>query len=308
MNDLEVIISRLTNELIDESEKDLIKNTVDSLRILVISEKRPQYSFLTKFVFTRNDRDEEQIEILKNNLNLIYKNCEEDNIREYVGKLLDHLQLATLQKKYIDTNLESAQKQFEFVQRRNAILGERINENIKMLDIIKTELDEVKRLKNEIYAQFVSILGIFATIIFAAFGGLNILNNILGNIKDVRVSKLFIFSSISLAGINMLLFLLLESLAKITGKNLRHCGCSYNDSCPHNVYQRHPTFMFSNLILFYIFIVGVVTYLFKIGTFVSLIKPFSVVIVIFLFALGLFIPGFFVYKYKSDPLKKKKTT
>lgn len=296
--DLEEIFSKLSEGIIPNVEDyDLIKQSIK----LLSAEVRPQYSILTKFVYSRNDDEREKLDILEMNLLEIYKEAKEESVKKYVEKLIDHLNLALHQTQYIDQKLKIITEKMNITETRT----QKIN-NI----ITKTydTLQKMEKLKDEIYVQFVAILGIFATIIFAAFGGLNILNNILGNIKGVSVSKLFILSSISLAGINLLLFLLLESIAKITGKNLRHCGCNFNEKCLHNIYQKHPTFMFSNLILFYIFIVGVVTYLFKIGTFVSLIKPFSVVIVIFLFALGLFIPGFFVYKYKSDPLKKKKTT
>lgn len=88
------------------------------------------------------------------------------------------------------------------------------------------DFDLIKQKSSGIQKEFVAILGIFISILLSAFGGLNILQNILGNINEAPTGKLLVFSSLSIMGILLIVFLLLNGISKLTSLNLRSCICS----------------------------------------------------------------------------------
>ena len=164
----------------------------------------------------------------------------------------------------------------------------------------RNEVEDLNKAKTRIYTEFVTILGVFTTIIFATFGGLSILKNVLGNIEEVPTEKLMVFSSLTVSTIILLLFILLSGIARLTGLNIRSCGCDSKDkNCPHNVFQKHPTIIISNLILFYVFLMGLTGFIipynelfnlftYNISTLKELIISVSALLLILIFFCGMF--------------------
>lgn len=103
-----------------------------------------------------------------------------------------HIQLALVQKAYIDEKIEMA----------------------------NSELSEIKEVKRNIYTDFVSILGIFTAITFATFGGLQLLGNVFGKIKEFNASSVgsaMMLGAVYLAGTYMILLALLTGISKLKG-------------------------------------------------------------------------------------------
>src|SRR5690625_5519012 len=83
-------------------------------------------------------------------------------------------------------DLEETKKQIETAE------DELVNtktEILKSYGEISLDLGNLKKETSGIYTQFVTILGVFAAIIFGAFGGVEILGNVLGNIQDVSTDR-----------------------------------------------------------------------------------------------------------------------
>lgn len=74
----------------------------------------------------------------------------QESAKKYCNKLVKHIDLAKIQKDYIQENL---------IQLENNI------------SIANERVKEISDIKNSIYTEFVAILGIFASIIFGVFGG-----------------------------------------------------------------------------------------------------------------------------------------
>ena len=101
------------------------------------------------------------------------------------------------------------------------------------------------------YTEFVTILGIFATIIFAVFGGFQEIQALGSNLKQVDITKILFFLPLLMLGINFILFLSFNSISKIIGKPIKSCGhenpcdCSFDKNILQFFIQAKYLFGFS---------------------------------------------------------------
>ncbi|MCF3941556.1 coiled-coil domain-containing protein [Oceanobacillus alkalisoli] len=255
---------------------------------------RHKYSEISKVVYRFND---DSIDVLRINLSTIKHiayDRDDPETATKIEKLIDHADLAENQRKLmedvsketevfmkglqsmlektrkelIDTKketleakeeLENTKEQITYAQKNLKETREELQGNYKKT---KSEIEELQKDKSNIYTQFVTILGIFSAIIFASFGGLEILRNVLGNIGSTPTAKLLVFSSFSIAGIMSLLFVLFNGLSKLTGKGIRSCSCEKKGiDCKHTIFSKHPTIMVVGFLLFYTSIIGAFGYI-----------------------------------------------
>lgn len=242
-------------------------------------------------------RHEEKFEIIEINIDFLIAKVEGDpkynRIENTLYKIKDHIRLSLIQKKFIEDypkrqieghlskiaianmdltkQIQDLKNEFYEVKSGHKRLLNEHYEVIKDHNKIKKEQKEFeeKHIKydkehkelsekyNQIFTQFVAVLGIFAAIIFGAFGGVEVLGNVMNNIGEVRIAKLIIFSSLLIASVLLILYLLLNGIANITGKNLRSCGCDKGSNCRHTMFQKHPIFITGMIFSFYLFTVGV---------------------------------------------------
>lgn len=258
MNDksvtLDNLLLNLTKNILTDSQ---IESVFKSFKELHSQQERPTYSIVTTLVLT--DKGEQDTEILELNLRKLYDFCIENNenkLSNYVYKIIDHINLAKQQKEYIEKVIR--------------VMADSINKLNKEANTLKklsnqtyNQLRKIQDIKSKIYTEFVSVLGIFTTIVFACFGGLEMLKNVLGNITSVRTAKLLVFSSLTFSGIILLLFLLLNVIARMNGLTLRSCGCDLNKKCEHNLFQKYPYIVLPFLVLLYVFLIGIIAYIFN---------------------------------------------
>ncbi len=259
------------------------------------------YADITQMVFFNFNNDEESIELIINSLTDLIKYCRDAypegiaivemngevtsylDLEEKLEKIKDHVDLSQNQKKLIDQYQRSMLRQLHSTRIDLRGKSNQLEENIKQMDnsaseringymekvadlenkLAKTEkaLENASNKGSRIYAEFIVILGIFTTIIFATFGGLEISGNIFSNLNEVSTGKLLVFGSLIVSAITLILFLLLNGISKLTQFKLRSCGCSDED-CNHNVFQKHPSMIVANMALLLIFLVGVSLYFF----------------------------------------------
>lgn len=143
-------------------------------------------------------------------------------------------------------------------------------ELVGRIDKAKTELSKAEgKLKNtkeleekyeKINVEIISVLGIFASIIFAVFGGVSQLGALGGKLATTSVSKIFIFVGASSFVLFSVVFMAFAATARLTGRELRSCGYlekNNGEKCRHKIYERYPIYTISVIISLIILILGV---------------------------------------------------
>ncbi|MTT32173.1 hypothetical protein GMB86_09165 [Terrilactibacillus sp. BCM23-1] len=166
---------------------------------------RLPYSDITSAIYRIED---EKLLIIKENLDKIseYVLHEEMEIKD-LNKLIDHIELAKVQREYILTNVDELQKQ---------------------VDKEQDKLNDIKNIKSKIYTEFVGILGIFTAVVLGAFGSLQVIGSVFSNIKDVPTGKLLVFSSVTSLGVISLLFLLMRWISRIVYRDFDKKSWSFS--------------------------------------------------------------------------------
>lgn len=160
---------------------------------------------------------------------------EVENYHIILIKTLEHIKLANSQLdglyKTQEQELLNQQKKVDEVVRRTANLDDRIhkfdrqanqlNDNISDLEGRAGDLED----KNDhMTFDYIAILGIFTSITFATFGGIQLLGNVFGNLKHVGhvdVGNKIMLGAIFLFGNYLILISLLLGISKLTGKDYR---------------------------------------------------------------------------------------
>ena len=130
------------------------------------------------------------------------------------------------------------------------------NETSKKLDVASKKLDVAQKKLDNSTSEFISMLGIFSALIFGVFGGFEAFKTIFTNIDKASVDMVIIDSSILLLGLIILIFLLIQSISILSGKNFLACGCKNISECNHKFYERYPLFSFSIGLFLVILLLG----------------------------------------------------
>lgn len=146
----------------------------------------------------------------------------EDIPNEYliVAKSIEHINLATTQMTILYKEQE---------KKINAASGNlsEIEKDIKRTDEIANGLEDKVNAQDEKYSKltvdFVTILGIFTSITFATFGGLQLLGNVFGRVSDLsnksNVGSEMMLGAVFLFGTYLILVSLLTGVSKLTGRD-----------------------------------------------------------------------------------------
>lgn len=224
-----------------------------------ISNNIKNYPDLTKNIFKidTNKIDEEyynanieKVMSRANSLGFI----SDENEKKYRSSLSNHIKLAIIQKDYIYSNMHEVQEKLSETQR--------ILDNTEAsLQNGQEKIENLEKTKNNIYTEFVTILGIFATIIFAIFGGFQEIQALGSNLKQVDITRILFFLPLLMLGINFIIFLSFNSISKIIGKTIKSCG--HEKSCDCSFEKKHPTIFYSSKILIWFFLIGSALMLFN---------------------------------------------
>lgn len=276
------------------------------------------YSSITAMTYNFDDENDQLNEIgqfLRTSLNehfedkFIYDDIDENgklaNQYKVVKKSIEHLDLAVNQKQslYIEQDKE--------ISKVKKVI---VNFNKKLKDSHE-RLQEIDKIKNRIYTEFVAILGIFASIIFGVFGGFQEIQLIGRNLNTTPIPKLLIFSSLVMLGITLIIFLCFNAISKLTNLSLSSCSCKVGE-CNCSFRKRHPTIYYSSIVFVYMTFVGFALRLYKYNDFKIVdmfngIKTGSDILPLTLLTLvpivvGIFYLIDFIRKRKAEKLLKKK--
>ncbi|WP_342512782.1 hypothetical protein MKY34_19555 [Sporosarcina sp. FSL K6-1522] len=160
-----------------------------------------------------------------------------DSERMYY-KILRHIDLALVQKY---TLMSMQMKEIEVLRREQQQL-------INRYDQLKHEAETQNR---NMLTQFITILGIFAAIMMGAFGAIQGFASLFANAYLLSIGEILIISSIGASSVILILFFLLNGIAKLTGRSL--WSTKKTDG---SLFEKHPSLIIIHGILISISLVG----------------------------------------------------
>lgn len=226
---------KLKNILRNLAKSDAIKSEKDICNYL--NQLKQIYFFNNEQVFNHCYSDifplliklketENNIDSVGVNLNSILKYSKKNKNQEVykvLKKLWDHTNLEIERINYVDSidarlditgkTLEEKYKSLQEKYKNIGAEAEEINE--KQANITKT----VERVNN-IYSEFISILGIFSAIVLVYFGGTSIIGNVLGAINETFIFKGILICLVAGIIIFNIIFMFLYFLAKILNQSI----------------------------------------------------------------------------------------
>ena len=141
--------------------------------------------------------------------------------------------------------LNAASKKLDVAQKKLDVAQKKLDVAQKKLGVAQKKLGVAQKKLDNSTSEFISMLGIFSALIFGVFGGFEAFKTIFTNIDKASVDMVIIDSSILLLGLIILIFLLIQSISILSGKNFLACGCKNISECNHKFYERYPLFSFS---------------------------------------------------------------
>lgn len=192
-------------DLSNERKKDSL---LDEIQKVYKKHGRFSYSHITSICYEMDDKEKEERIIW--NLIRLHEYCDsiDDEKKDIVFKLFDHINLASKQAnkfRNITSNFdEKMKKEEEFIERKT-----------------KEAMDEVKSMKKKLMGELISLIAIFTALSFVIFGGINSLGSLTSSINAVLANGLEISAinkPIILWGIAMfnLLNLFMSFIFKLT--------------------------------------------------------------------------------------------
>lgn len=166
-------------------------------------------------------------------------------------KIIEHTSLINIQYSSLYENQEQELKELD-----------------KRIETAKEELSNITNNYNEkskkfeekfenLNVEIISVLGIFASIIFAVFGGVSQLGALGGKLATTSVSKIFIFVGASSFVLFSVVFMAFAATARLTGRELKACSCAENRNTECKIRDKYPIYFISIVISIVILILGV---------------------------------------------------
>ncbi|WP_127584829.1 hypothetical protein [Paenibacillus koleovorans] len=248
--DLITILKQIQGVIVSPIPQEDRENALESLALELsellgkLDKDLLPYSAVSQFVY--NDDKSEDIlyfvERLEEKFSIIHDK-EDDHVYIKFVKLMEHLKLAKQQKDYLFLRQEDEIEKL----RHSKVL---IQEQSKKSETINKDIQKLRNDIKNITAQFITILGIFAAILLGSFGAIQGFTSLFANADKLQVGEILIISSIGASTVLLILFFLLNSIAKLIGKSLAQAN-------GNSVIERYPFIVIS---------FGLITFLSLIGT------------------------------------------
>ncbi|EPM6850447.1 hypothetical protein ACTPGR_000510 [Enterococcus hirae] len=166
-----------------------------------------------------------------------------------LAKTTEHLSLALSQKNSLykeqkseldklKKGLQSESNELQELNNKFHTINESLKDTEKKYEKYKSKYDKMT-------IDFLSMMGIFSTIIFAVFGGLSQIGAIGDNLAETPLSKILMYISLSAITLILIVFISFNAISKLTGLKLKSCACKNEEECSCTIRQKHPTLSFS---------------------------------------------------------------
>ncbi|MFZ4958261.1 hypothetical protein ACOYXX_13580, partial [Enterococcus thailandicus] len=230
------------------------------------------YADLTTLVF-EDEQDSSEgfiIELKDFYTSLFYEKKEQDALTindekaiSVLAKAAEHLNLALSQKNslykkqkdqliILENGLVSEQETLKALKIDNSEYEKKIESLTGSIDTLESKLSKAQSLADanqnkydKLTIDFLSMMGIFSTIIFAVFGGLSQIGAIGDNLAETPISKILMYVSLSSITLILIVFISFNAISKLTGLKLRSCTCKTEEECTCTLRQKHPSLSFS---------------------------------------------------------------
>ncbi|MBD9830922.1 hypothetical protein [Enterococcus faecium] len=221
------------------------------------------YDLLTTYIFENDIDNAEELIALFDFSEEIFKNNVESyndygNVEHFFDSIRRHVNLAVIQQKHIVASSKEALKISEEAEKNINQTEEKIKKLEKDLNKAEQTIENMEKIKGSIYTEFIAILGIFSALIFGLFGGFDGLSKAIVSLSSKwSMGKVLTISSGIMLCLTLLIFALLQWVARITGRKLTSCDCyKEGKECTHSLFRRHRT-LFSIIFSFiFVFILG----------------------------------------------------
>lgn len=232
--------SQLENHIIEIFERDIYRlgdakqkildNIINSLCTDTSSQGIP-YEYIAKQVFEEDGKFFDLFNYEQSNNSMYYatnekllidsckNNRQKKIVERNLKKIERHLKLSIVQKQYIQANYQQAKRETEILKDTVTKLNKNTTE---LQEDIEKEKSKLENMKSGLYTEFIAILGVFSSFVFVMFGGFSALSDILANLgrSSVSIVKTLQISSILIAFITTILYMLLLYVGKIVGKEI----------------------------------------------------------------------------------------
>lgn len=213
-----------TMENLSDSFDFLIQATSDSLKIIV-------NCFVTDGIFDGKEVTSSAKTKYENAIYAFYK-------------VLEHTKLAHAQYQNLYKKTETEVQE----------LYDTTQNSIKEYKELRKVARELKRNYSNLNVEIISVLGIFASIIFAVFGGVSQLGQLGENLNKVGLGKMFIFIGSSSFLLFSVLFIAFNTTAHLTERNMK--ACCNEIECIHKINKKYPVYFWSIIISIIMIIFG----------------------------------------------------
>ncbi|GIP17749.1 hypothetical protein J40TS1_33910 [Paenibacillus montaniterrae] len=246
------VISKIPVDELDNLDDLIIRlhDIIETLDIVMLP-----YPVITQFVYENKSHD---LLYMVHSIQDKYKAYCEDEVSDNFNKFLKmvaHFELAQQQKNYLyKQQAEEILKIHERSMELDAQFKKQQEEfelQLKHLEKLEKKLSKLNSNVKGATTQFISILGIFAAILLGSFGAMQGFTSLFNNAQNMSIGKLLIISSVGASSVILILFFLVNSIAKLTDKNL---SSSKDDNS--SLIARYPVMTLSYGIIVLISLIG----------------------------------------------------
>lgn len=214
-----IVKKMMTRKNMDAEEFNMI---IQKLAPLYGAGYRHSYSDISSTIYAEKQKGEndinsinsEPLDILGDNNEKLHKRVEEyyqteegkkfitdEQIFAKYHKLYDHIKLEIVRLNNYDTQIkrviELTQNSNNSIESKIDDFNQRISETSKDIDgKFETKLEDVKRASDKMKSEYISILGIFSSIVLAFVGGMAFSTSVLENINKASIYRLVLVAFI----------------------------------------------------------------------------------------------------------------
>lgn len=172
--------------------------------------KRIPYQDLTDIIFndptTTYELNEQYMERIRQLKEICESGEEIRAITKFDEKITSHVELAKVQKSYIDNNVESVMNDFS-----------------ERLEAVSDSLKNIENRTQNVYGEFIGILGIFSALIFGLFSGFSVLTSAISDFsKGVPLGNSIIYISIIAMALLTFVYFLLDWVGILIQRPIHH--------------------------------------------------------------------------------------
>lgn len=273
IDDLIYVLGLMTDHIISNNEavKVCLKYFLENV---YIDGYRHRYADIANFLYRRNF---EECEGLSHNLYILCSAAEEDpnysGIHGNLLKLRDHVDLEIARMSFFARNEDKDDSELAALQRREVELRDATNDIKQEIQVAGSSIKDIYSRMDSSTTQSVTILSIFAGIVFVFSGGLTLLGSAVQAVADIKQENIFyLITVLFVAGLILsnLLFLMFYLVLNIN-KTKISLGCNEEchtckDQCKNGVgklRKKYPLLIWTNTVLVACLLVTLAVYILK---------------------------------------------